>query len=41
MPTGRLGDPKDIADWILRIADPQGTYVTGQILTIDGGLELS
>ncbi|MEU9287645.1 SDR family oxidoreductase [Streptomyces sp. NPDC048275] len=41
IPTGRLGAPKDIADWIVRIADPQGTYVTGQILTIDGGLELS
>ncbi|GAA2297822.1 SDR family oxidoreductase [Streptomyces kunmingensis] len=41
IPTGRIGDPEDIADWILRIADPQGTYVTGQILTIDGGLELS
>ncbi|MFJ9034024.1 SDR family NAD(P)-dependent oxidoreductase [Streptomyces sp. NPDC102274] len=41
IPTGRLGDPKDVADWILRIADPQGAHVTGQILTIDGGLELS
>ncbi|MGW1886995.1 SDR family NAD(P)-dependent oxidoreductase [Streptomyces sp. NPDC001970] len=40
IPTGRLGDPKDVADWILRIADPQGTHVTGQVLTIDGGLEL-
>lgn len=41
IPTGRLGDPKDVADWILRISDPRGTYITGQILTIDGGLELS
>ncbi|MFD6281136.1 SDR family NAD(P)-dependent oxidoreductase [Streptomyces sp. NPDC060209] len=40
IPTGRLGDPKDIADWILRIADPLGAPVTGQVLTIDGGLEL-
>lgn len=40
IPTGRLGDPKDIADWILRIADPRGAHVTGQFLTIDGGLEL-
>ncbi|MDX3853159.1 SDR family oxidoreductase [Streptomyces sp. AK02-01A] len=40
IPTGRLGDPKDVANWILRIADPLGTHVTGQVLTIDGGLEL-
>ncbi|MFD9004125.1 SDR family NAD(P)-dependent oxidoreductase [Streptomyces sp. NPDC059582] len=41
IPTGRLGDPRDIADWIVRIADPQGPHVTGQVLTIDGGLELA
>ncbi|MFD8693092.1 SDR family NAD(P)-dependent oxidoreductase [Streptomyces sp. NPDC059651] len=41
IPTGRLGDPKDIADWIVRIADPHSTYLTGQILTVDGGLELT
>lgn len=41
IPTGRLNDPKDVADWILRIVDPQGTHITGQILTIDGGLELA
>ncbi|MFI9612033.1 SDR family NAD(P)-dependent oxidoreductase [Streptomyces sp. NPDC052023] len=41
IPTGRLGDPRDVAEWILRLADPQGTHLTGQVLTIDGGLELS
>ncbi|WP_330319525.1 SDR family oxidoreductase [Streptomyces clavifer] len=40
IPTGRLGDPGDVAEWILRIADPRGTHVTGQVLTVDGGLEL-
>lgn len=40
IPVGRLGDPEDVADWIVRIADPRGTFVTGQVLTIDGGLEL-
>ncbi|KUJ55859.1 SDR family oxidoreductase [Streptomyces sp. NPDC093228] len=40
IPVGRLGDPKDVADWILRLADPRDTHLTGQILTIDGGLEL-
>ncbi|MFG3658670.1 SDR family NAD(P)-dependent oxidoreductase [Streptomyces sp. NPDC047706] len=41
IPTGRLGAPRDVADRILRLADPQGTHLTGQVLTIDGGLELS
>ncbi|MFG2480309.1 SDR family NAD(P)-dependent oxidoreductase [Streptomyces fagopyri] len=40
IPTGRLGDAEDIADWILRVADPLSTHLTGQVLTIDGGLEL-
>ncbi|MGW0632832.1 SDR family NAD(P)-dependent oxidoreductase [Streptomyces sp. NPDC002758] len=39
IPTGRLGDPEEVADWILRIADPLGAHITGQVLTIDGGLE--
>ncbi|MFG2793202.1 SDR family oxidoreductase [Streptomyces sp. NPDC048419] len=41
IPTGRLGRPSDVADWILRIADPRGAHITGQILTTDGGLELA
>ncbi|MGW3248767.1 SDR family NAD(P)-dependent oxidoreductase [Streptomyces sp. NPDC001070] len=40
IPTGRLGDPRDVADWIVRVADPAGTHITGQVITIDGGLEL-
>ncbi|MQY34024.1 Aklaviketone reductase DauE [Streptomyces sp. RB17] len=40
IPTGRLGDPEDVAHWILRIADPLATHITGQVLTVDGGLEL-
>ncbi|WP_432175244.1 SDR family NAD(P)-dependent oxidoreductase [Streptomyces sp. Tue6028] len=41
IPTGRLGDPADVATWILRLADPRATQITGQVLTIDGGLELT
>ncbi|WP_393086409.1 SDR family NAD(P)-dependent oxidoreductase [Streptomyces sp. LN704] len=40
IPTGRLGDAEDVAGWILRVADPLSTHLTGQVLTIDGGLEL-
>ncbi|SDN75513.1 hypothetical protein [Streptomyces wuyuanensis] len=37
---GRLGEPEDVADRILRIAEPQGTHLTGQIPAVDGVLEL-
>nr|WP_256116158.1 SDR family oxidoreductase [Streptomyces sp. MnatMP-M27] len=41
MPLGRRGDPDEVAAWILRLADPATTWLTGQILTVDGGLELT
>jgi NAD(P)-dependent dehydrogenase (short-subunit alcohol dehydrogenase family) len=41
IPLGRRGDPDEVATWILRLADPATTWLTGQILTIDGGLELT
>lgn len=39
IPLGRRGEPDEIATWILQLADPASTWLTGQILTIDGGLE--
>jgi NAD(P)-dependent dehydrogenase (short-subunit alcohol dehydrogenase family) len=41
IPLGRRGQPEDIASWIVHLADPASTWLTGQILTIDGGLELT
>ncbi|WP_435880949.1 SDR family oxidoreductase [Streptosporangium subroseum] len=40
IPLGRRGRPDEVALWVLRLADPAATWLTGQILTIDGGLEL-
>ncbi|MEW2514529.1 SDR family oxidoreductase [Streptomyces sp. NPDC046870] len=40
IPLGRRGEPEEVASWIVRFADPTSTWLTGQILTIDGGLEL-
>lgn len=40
VPLGRRGEPDEIATWALRLADPAATWLTGQVLTIDGGLEL-
>lgn len=35
---GRLGQPADIADGVLFLLSPRGSYITGQELLIDGGL---
>lgn len=37
-PAGRLGEPDDIARAAQFLTDPANTYLTGQILVIDGGL---
>jgi len=38
VPAGRAGDPKDIAGIALALCSPAGSYVTGQIIYIDGGM---
>jgi NAD(P)-dependent dehydrogenase (short-subunit alcohol dehydrogenase family) len=40
IPLGRRGAPEDVASWIVSLADPAATWITGQIITVDGGLEL-
>jgi 3-oxoacyl-[acyl-carrier protein] reductase len=39
-PAGRLGKPEDVAAAILFLASPEAAYITGQALTVDGGLTL-
>ncbi len=41
IPLGRRGSPEEVAAWIVHLADPAAAWVTGQILTVDGGLELT
>ncbi|MEU7630373.1 SDR family oxidoreductase [Nocardia sp. NPDC049220] len=41
IPLGRRGEADEVAAWILRLADPGTTWLTGQVITIDGGLELT
>ena len=40
MPLGRIGTPEDVARVVLFLAGPDASYVTGQVLTVDGGLSL-
>ena len=37
-PLGRLGQPQDVADAVLFLAGETGSFITGHVLTIDGGL---
>jgi len=38
IPMGRLGKPEDIANAALFLAGSESAYMTGQVLTIDGGM---
>lgn len=38
IPVGRMGKPEDIANAVLFFASPDSSFVTGQILTVDGGM---
>ncbi|MBQ4050831.1 MAG: SDR family oxidoreductase [Oscillospiraceae bacterium] len=37
-PSGRVGDPTDIARTAVFLADPRNSFINGQILTVDGGM---
>jgi 3-oxoacyl-[acyl-carrier protein] reductase len=40
IPVKRLGTPEDIANVVVFLCGPAAAYVTGQVITVDGGLSL-
>jgi NAD(P)-dependent dehydrogenase (short-subunit alcohol dehydrogenase family) len=41
VPLGRMASAKEVARWVVAIADPNVTWVTGQVLSVDGGMSLT
>jgi NAD(P)-dependent dehydrogenase (short-subunit alcohol dehydrogenase family) len=37
-PLGRLGTPGDIANALFFLLSPDNTWITGQTISVDGGL---
>lgn len=40
IPLGRAGSTKDIAEAVLFLASPASDYITGQVLSVDGGMTM-
>ena len=40
IPAGRIGKTNDISNLVLFLAESTGDYITGQIITVDGGFTL-
>jgi 3-oxoacyl-[acyl-carrier protein] reductase len=40
IPVKRLGTPEDIASVVVFLCSPAAAYITGQVITVDGGLSL-
>jgi NAD(P)-dependent dehydrogenase (short-subunit alcohol dehydrogenase family) len=38
VPLGRIGTPEDVANAVVFLASPAASYVTGQQITVDGGI---
>jgi len=39
IPLGRRGVPDEVAGWIVSVVSPTAAWLTGQVITVDGGLD--
>ena len=40
IPCGRIGDPRDVANAVFFLASEESSYITGQVLHVNGGLTM-
>ena len=40
VPLGRMGSADDIASAVVFLAGDEASYITGQVLSVDGGLSI-
>ena len=40
IPMGRLAEPEEVADAVLFLAGPRSSFITGQVLSVDGGFNV-
>jgi 7-alpha-hydroxysteroid dehydrogenase len=40
-PLRRIGDPEDIAAAVVYLSSPAGSFLTGKVLEVDGGLQVT
>ncbi|MEX5286008.1 3-oxoacyl-[acyl-carrier-protein] reductase [Selenomonas sputigena] len=38
IPLGRMGEPEDVAEAVLFLVSDQASYITGQVVNVDGGM---
>jgi 3-oxoacyl-[acyl-carrier protein] reductase len=38
IPLGRMGRPRDVADAVSFLASEKASYITGQVISVNGGM---
>ncbi|MCG8920579.1 SDR family oxidoreductase [Actinokineospora sp. PR83] len=41
IPAGRVGEPGDVAWWVVALAEPGAAYANGAVIAVDGGLSVT